>query len=167
MNIVKKVIYFVIGITVIGVVSTVIGVVTQPKNVDKDVTFEMLVDNELPFNVFDKINEYVILNNNGWSTNLVNITINNVEAFEDPTIVYNKDGNFYILIDDIDDDPMIHIYDHFYDIEMGTDIDVGDIVTITFDVEVKPPFFVTTLTLLVPLILSASLIGYLSFSTKE
>ena len=160
MNIFKKVVIFVMGVVVIGVVATTIGVVTRPKNVEKSVTFELLDTGKVATNVYDNINKYTVLDNNDYAINIVSATINNVPVTLDLTI--NNEIN----------EMMIEGYDFYIEIN-GTSnsyytvLDVGDIITITFEVEQETPVIIKTLIFLIPLILSASLIGYLAFKKGE
>lgn len=158
MKFINKVMVFVMGLVVIGVVSTTIGVVTQAKTVEKSVTFELLENDELSFNVYDKINEYAVLDDDV-VINLVNFTVDRDVEITTPYLVYDSNINGYTLTDDTDSNPLLDITSGGYDIDIG--VNVGDIITITFNVEVETPVIIKTLLMLVPLILSAGLIGYI------
>lgn len=161
MNIIKKVTVFVMGLVVIGVVSTTIGVVTQTKTVEKSVTFELLENDELAFNVYDKINDYADFNNTNYANNLVSITFNG-DLVDNPQVVNELLNNTIIVRDGETDDPTIYIYnDNTYNIDMGAN--VGDVIIVTFEPEViETPFIVKTLLVLIPLVLTASVIGYIA-----
>lgn len=166
MKFINKVVIFVMGVVVIGVVATAIGVVIQPKTVEKSVTFELLDNDELAFNVYDKIKEYAVYDyNDNVVINFVNITTtNNDEELTDPFITYYVESQ--ILIGDFDDDyPELYINN---DSTWGSSFySVGDVISITFEVEQETPVIIKTLIFLIPLVLSASLIGYLAFRKGE
>ena len=91
MNVIKKVTIIVMGLVVIGVVATTIGVVTQTKTVEKNVTFELLENNELAFDVYDRINDYVIYDEVSYNAvNLVSVSVNSDYNIFD--IVHNSES---------------------------------------------------------------------------
>ena len=165
MNIIKIVTVFVMGVVVIGVVATTIGVVTQTKNVEKSITFELLDNNKLAFNVHEKINEYAIYNDENYADNLVSVSVNNdYNIFGDVFVEY-LDANI-VTISNHNENPYLELTSNTYSIS-GSLLNVGDTITVTFDVEVKTPVIIKTLILLIPLILSASLIGYLAYKKGD
>ncbi len=165
MKIINKVMVFVMGLVVIGVVSTTIGVVTQPKNVEKSVTFEVLENDELSYNAFDFLFEYSIFDTNNLANNVVTILVNNDNnTFNSPYILYEEYDNELVISDEIDEIPTIRITPTSTN---SDDLNVGDVITITLEVEQETPLIIRTLLLLTPLILSASLIGYLSLTVRS
>ncbi len=172
MNIIKKVVVFVMGLVVIGVVATTIGVVTQPKNVEKSVTFELLENNELAFNVYDVINDYAVFESDGVgrlrAINVIGILVNGDDSIFTDVVVSLNYNNSIGIIDPIAGEPDFIIFDNnTYLIQEYGDLSEHDIITLTFAVEVKTPVIIKTLLLLTPLILSASLIGYLSLTVRS
>lgn len=157
MNIIKKVVVFVMGLVVIGVVSTTIGAVTQTKTIEKSVTFELLENGELAYNVYDKISKYAIIDEaTELIVNIVYMTINNNEPMYIEAYRYNDE-----IIIDLETDPLFDVNnDNTYTKHDAGN--VGDIITITFEPKViETPVIIKTLLVLIPLILSASLIGYI------
>ena len=166
MNIIKKVVVFVMGLVVIGVVATTIGVVTQSKTVQKNVTFGFVDEYDLTIDVYTKISEYAIIDGAGEVTNVVNIDVNNDngEAFGLPKIDFDTDT--FIIYDAKDDAPYLEIMPYsLHHFEDG--LFVSDIITITFEVEQETPAIIKALLFLAPLILSASLIGFLAFKKGD
>lgn len=171
MNIIKKVVVFVMGLVVIGVVATTISVVTQPKNVEKSVTFEVLtldIGNNrgtVTNGTNDKLRSYSKVENE-IILNIISIKHNDIEQVEIHSTILNSVNNSIEIVTETVDLEPLYTNDEFSTPE-GNSFNVGDTISITFDVEQKTPVIIKTLLLLTPLILSASLIGYLSLSTKK
>lgn len=154
MNIIKKVVVFVMGIVVIGVVSTIISVVTQPKNVKKNITFELLVGDTITNGTYNSLIGMVDIDN-------VILKVND-NIVDIDTII--NDNNSIVIPNDFGD---LIIYNNDTYFNDGFGVSTGDIISITFDVEQETPAIIKTLLVLIPLVFTASLIGYLSLSTMK
>lgn len=171
MKFINKVIVFVMGLVVIGVATTTIGVVTQSKNVEKTVSFELLENGELSFNVYDVINDYAVFESNEVGSlhaiNVIGILVNgNDNIFND--VVVSSNPNSIGIFDPVAGEPDILVFSNntYVSQEYG-DLSEYDIITLTFDVEQETPAIIKTLLFLAPLILSASLIGFLAFKKGD
>lgn len=174
MKFINKVIVFVMGLVVIGVLSTTINVVTQSRNVDKVVTFEILDSETYSPNVIDKVNLYSVIDVDvdvgGQVTNIQSLKVNDIEETQGLIVVLyppEQDyvGQFGIYLQSKDGMDYFN-GDGSYILEDGV-FQVGDIITITFDVEQETPTIIKTLLFLAPLILSVSLIGFLAFKKGD
>lgn len=165
MNIIKKVIIVVMGIVVIGVLATNINIITQPKTVEKSVTFELLDDDKLAYNVYDEINKYAIYDNKH-ATNLVSVSVNG-NIIDISSLGYSDTYNTITMSDS--DGNIFTIYSDNTYFDDGLSLSVGDIITITFEVEQQTPLVVKTLLALAPLILTAGvlMIIYKGVGNKE
>lgn len=169
MKFINKVMVFVMGIVVIGIVTTTIGVVTQPKTVEKSVTFELVANGGfLVSNVFDEINEYVIFGNDNKATNVLDISINSdLNRFDTLLVRISSYGDEIVIEDGTDNDPKFTI-NSIDKVFLSSGVNSGDIIIITFSIDdAGISTFITTLLVLIPLILSASLIGYLVVKKGE
>lgn len=167
MKIINKVMVFVMGVVVIGIASTLVGVVTQPKNVEKTVTFDIdLLGNKVTDNTYQQIYELSELSVSNMVINVKKILYNGLSTNEIDDQIRYVNGIFNINFISGDTEYYIDITPANY---LGTyqEIVSNDTISITFDVEVEISPFIKTLILLIPLILSASLIGYLAVKVGD
>lgn len=161
MKFINKVMVFVMGIVVLGVVATTIGVVTQSKTL-KTVTFELLDNGTYSPNVFDKIIFYSVIDDE-LVTNIQLLKVNDIDETQGSYIRVTENISIYLHSGDGED---VFFDDGTYFIEDGV-FQVGDVISITFEVEQETPVIIKTLIFLIPLVLSASLIGYLAFKKGD
>lgn len=164
MKYIKIGITFVIGIVLIGVLSTVIGTMTQPRDIGESVTFDILTETTVTPGTYNSLIDYLgevelgndididfIFNDITYNDGYIRVTTDFIEIY------FNRFE--YIIIYDNDtwlqDDPQSII------------VGVGGSFNFPSNEVVETPTIIKTLLLLIPLVFTASLIGYLSLTIKK
>lgn len=164
-KIISLVILIVISITILPIVTLSVFNLTQEGVKEEIVTFELLDDGDLGYNVYDKINEYAIYDDYARATNFVSISVN--DNIVDIASITFTSSIYIIDIYSLDGNPLKIYNDGTYIID-GFDVIIGDIISITFEVPQAPVISGVTATLLtlIPLLFVGLYVIYPFVSKK-